>query len=274
MVRQEQTKPEKDAVAAHLVVDGVSKSFPQGEMRLSVLESLSFTVNPGEFVALVGPSGCGKSTLFEIICGLQEPDSGRVYIGTADRGGVTDTATPRDRPDARTGKIAYMPQQDLLFPWRRLIDNVILGLEVDGVPKEEARHIARQWLPLFGLETFENAYPSQLSGGMRQRAALLRTILSRREIVALDEPFGALDAYTRRRMQQWLAGLRDELENTILLITHDVDEALLLADRTIVLSPRPARILGDFAVNLVGERDPLSSSFIQLKGEIIELLEG
>lgn len=245
----------------HLAVCNVSKAFPYDGGALLTLDGVSFSVAPGEFVAIIGPSGCGKSTLLEIVCGLQRPDAGHIEID--------------GRPAQGNGKeVAYMPQSDLLFPWRRTLDNIILPQLVKGVPKREAVAKARRWLPLFGLEDFEQAYPGQLSGGMRQRAALLRTFLTEREIVALDEPFGALDSHTRRRLQEWLAGLRDELGRTILLVTHDVEEAILLADRVIVLSPRPARVVAEIPVTLPRPRDPLAAGFVDLKRHVVEKLPG
>lgn len=246
---------------ATLAVRGVSKAYTGRNQRLPVLDGVSLTAGAAEFVAVIGPSGCGKSTFFEIVCGLQSPDAGAVEIDGEDVIG-------------QTGRVAYMPQDDLLFPWRRLIDNLTLPLEVQGMGKGEARERVRPWLPLFGLDGFEAAYPSQLSGGMRQRAALLRTFMTDREIVALDEPFGALDAHTRRRMQGWLADVRDRLGRTILLITHDVEEALVLADRVIVLSPRPARVVWEASVDLPRPRDVLSPEFAALKGMLLERLDG
>jgi len=243
-----------------LAVRNIRKSFPRGDRRLLVLDGVEFAARERELLAIVGPSGCGKSTLFEIICGLEEADSGSIEIDGA----------PCKAPG---GAVGYMPQADLLFPWRRLIDNVILPLEVKGVSRRVARERVRPLLALFGLEGFESAYPSQLSGGMRQRAALLRTFAAEREIVALDEPFGALDAHTRRGMQEWLAGVRKELGNTILLVTHDVDEALILADRVVVLSARPARVLAEVAVDLPAPRSAVSPEFVALKAKILALLE-
>lgn len=246
---------------AQLAVDELYKSFAHQGGMVKVLAGISLSLESGDFVAVIGPSGCGKSTLFEIICGLQRPDSGRIALN----GEFTE---------ALTGKVAYMPQSDLLFPWRRLLENVTLPLEIKGVARDAAVEKARRWLPLFGLDGFEKAYPNQLSGGMRQRAALLRTFMAEREIVALDEPFGALDAHTRRCMQGWLADLRGRLGNTILLITHDVEEALILADRVVVLSRRPARVLAEIGVDLPRPRNGLSEGFIALKGEILQLLDG
>jgi len=247
--------------SARLAVHHVTKTYSHGGGVLRVLDSLTMRVDVGEFVAVLGPSGCGKSTLFEIICGLLPPDDGRIEVDG-------------ERPAQLVGHVAYMPQDDLLFPWRRCIDNIILPQIVRGVSKRDALAKARPWLGIFGLEGFEEAYPAQLSGGMRQRAALLRTFLAERRIVALDEPFAALDAYTRRQMQEWLANLRGELKHTILLITHDVDEALLLADRVVVLSQRPASVVADVRIDIRAPRSILAPDFIDLKGELLRYLEG
>ncbi|HEY8497026.1 MAG TPA: ABC transporter ATP-binding protein [Limnochordales bacterium] len=238
-----------------LLVENLSKSYVQEGQRLPVLDGISFAVEPGAFVAIVGPSGCGKSTLMEIICGLEPADAGTVAVD--------------GKPVTGPGHVAYMPQEDLLFPWRRLIDNLIVPLQLKGVPRHAARQEAHRWLPFFGLDGFADAYPSQLSGGMRQRAALLRTFLTEREIIALDEPFGALDAHTRRRMQVWLADVHRQMRRTVLLITHDVDEALVLADRVVVLGPRPARVVYEADIDLPRPRDILSPAFAAYKGAVL-----
>ncbi len=194
-----------------------------------VLDGITLTVDPGEFVAVVGPSGCGKSTLFNVVAGLVAPDRGRVLVDGADATG-------------RTGPFAHMPQQDLLFPWRTVLDNTALGLEVAGVPRAEARRRAGALFEPFGLAGYERARPGELSGGMRQRAALLRTVVQDRAVLLLDEPFGALDALTRTDMQGWLDGVRARFGWTVLLVTHDVREAVRLSDRVVVLSPRPASV--------------------------------
>jgi len=195
----------------------------------SAIEHVHLTVEAGEFVAILGPSGCGKSTLLNVIAGLVEPDAGEILLSGA--------PAPR-----RLGQVAYMPQRDALLPWRSVLDNVILGLEVAGVGRDNARAQALELLPRFGLEGYGNLRPAALSGGMRQRAAFLRTVLTRQSILLLDEPFGALDALTRRGMQEWLLDLWAELGRTIVMVTHDVEEALLLADRVAVMTARPGRI--------------------------------
>jgi NitT/TauT family transport system ATP-binding protein len=182
-------------------------------------------------LGLVGPSGCGKSTLLELICGLQEPSAGEIDVGgSRDSGG-------------RLARCAYMPQRDLLLPWFSAVDNAALALRNRGVRRSEARRRAGDLFERFGLAGFENAAPAELSGGMRQRVAFLRTLLSDKPVLALDEPFASLDAITRAEMQQWLAGALEADPRTVVLVSHDVEEALYLCDRVAVLSQRPARIV-------------------------------
>jgi len=195
-----------------------------------VLEGVDFYAASGELVSIIGPSGCGKSTLLNTIAGLEEPDAGSVEL---------DGALVARR---RLGLVGYMQQKDLLMPWRTVLDNVILGLEVQGVSRRDARKRALKLLETFGLRGFEKEYPYTLSGGMRQRAAFLRTVLFSRDVMLLDEPFGAMDALTRAQMQEWLTELWGSLGKTIVLVTHDVDEALLLSDRVYVLTARPGRV--------------------------------
>lgn len=221
-----------------IAVQDASKSFSvNGHMLVQALDRVSLHVNQGEFVTLIGPSGCGKSTLLNIICGLMEPDTGFVSLDG-------------DPSARRLGEVGYMLQRDLLLPWRSLLDNLLLGPEVRGQDLAAARQQVQELLPLFGLEGFENAYPATLSTGMRQRAALLRTILCQQKYILLDEPLGALDALTRRTMRSWLLSIWEHLELTILFVTHDVDEAIFLADRVYVMSPRPGHIVNEFAIDL------------------------
>ncbi len=204
---------------------------------VAVIHQVNLTVYQGEFVALLGPSGCGKSTLLNAIVGLVEPDSGRIRLGD-------------NIASNRLGKVAYMPQRDALLPWRTVLENATLSAEIGGLNRREARDRARALLPRFGLEGFGDYYPASLSGGMRQRVAFLRTVLTEQEVMLLDEPFGALDALTRRSMQEWLLGLWNDLGRTILMVTHDVEEALLLADRVAVMTARPGTIKRVDTVNL------------------------
>lgn len=213
-----------------LAVDDVTKRFRGADGReVTALAGVSLTVHQGEFVALVGPSGSGKTTLLSILAGLEPPTSGSVAL--------------RGDPQAkRLGLVGYMPQRDLLLPWRRALDNAIVGLETQGMPRTEARERAQSLFGDFGLAGFEREYPSSLSGGMRQRVAFARTVLAARELLLLDEPFGALDALTRAGLQRWLLEIWGQLGATCLLVTHDIDEALLLADRVYVLTARPGRV--------------------------------
>ena len=189
-----------------------------------MLRDLSLQARAGEFVAILGPSGCGKSTAFAILTGGTPASGGEVLVDGAPDG-------------VPAGHFAYMPQADALLPWRRVLDNATLGLEVRGMARREARERVRPLLPTFGLDGFESSFPFQLSGGMRQRAALLRTVVQECEVLLLDEPFGALDALTRAEMQRWLESVWAQFRWTVVLITHDVREAVYLADRVYVLSP-------------------------------------
>jgi ABC-type nitrate/sulfonate/bicarbonate transport system ATPase subunit len=209
---------------------GLSKTYAGEHHQPPVvaLDDVSLTLARGEFVSVVGPSGAGKTTLLKILAGLVAPSAGEVLL----EGGRT----------APLGKVGYMPQPDLLMPWRTTLDNLTLGLELAGTPRSEARERARRQLEPFGLAGFEHHYPRALSGGMRQRAALLRTFLAGRDIVLLDEPFGALDALTREAMREWLLGIWEADRKTILLVTHDVEEAIFLSDAVHVMSARPGHI--------------------------------
>lgn len=215
----------------------ITKDFVGDGRRVRALEHISLQVWPGEFLTLIGPSGSGKSTLFNLVAGLMQPDTGDICL---------EGEVCRDR----LGLVGYMPQRDLLLPWRSVLDNVTLPLELRDIPRAQARQRAREMLPLFDLEEFALEYPSTLSGGMRQRAALLRTVLTQRDLLLLDEPFGALDALTRRDLQDWLLGVWQRLRLTVVFITHDVEEALYLGDRVVVLSARPGRVVMQMEVDL------------------------
>jgi len=254
------------APTARLQTEGLTKTFPArsgADGRVSALEGVEMTIDPGEFVSIVGPSGCGKSTLFNLLAGLDRPSGGRILLD--------------GRPaESLLGEIGYMPQADLLMPWRTVLDNTVLGLQLSGVSRREARERAREEFPRFGLEGFEDVWPAQISGGMRQRAALLRTFLAGREVMLLDEPFGALDALTRQEMQQWLLRIWQEDRKTILFVTHDVEEALFLSDRVYVMSGRPGRFELCVDVGLERprelERTTTAPEFAELKLKLIEPL--
>ena len=240
-------------------VDGVVHAFGDVE----VLDGLSFDIPAGCFAGLVGPSGCGKSTLLKVLAGLVVPDAGQAMI---------DGHSVVGRP----GRAAYMAQRDLLLPWRRTLGNATVGAEVAGVPQAVARGRARELLDRFGLAGFEDAWPAELSGGMRQRLALLRTVLCGRAVLLLDEPFGALDAITRRDMHDWLQQVLADDPHTVLLVTHDVDEALVLSDVVFVLSDRPARVVERLSVDLPRPRTSESlvdGTFVTAKATLLEALE-
>jgi NitT/TauT family transport system ATP-binding protein len=214
------------AVGASVRVSDLGHSF--GELR--AIERIDLQVEPGEVVGIVGPSGCGKTTLLELVAGLRPADRGTISVG-----GRSETAE-------RLERCAYMPQRDLLLPWLSAVDNAALALRVARVPRAEARRRTGSHFERLGLAGFEGSRPGELSGGMRQRVAFLRTLMAGRPVLLLDEPFASLDAITRAEMQSWLASVLSEDRHAVLLVTHDVEEALYLSDRVLVLSPRPASV--------------------------------
>jgi ABC-type nitrate/sulfonate/bicarbonate transport system ATPase subunit len=215
----------------------VSKSFVHKGSLVAAIENIDFEVKSGEFVSIVGPSGCGKSTAFNIIAGLITPDSGDVEIDGRSVAG-------------RQGHVGYMLQKDLLLPWRTVLQNVTLGAELLRRNRAATEREARDLMATFGLRGFENAWPSRLSGGMRQRAALMRTVLSHQDVMLLDEPFGALDAMTKGLMQEWLLEIWSSFNRTIVFITHDIDEAIFLSDRIYIMTTRPGRMKANIEVRL------------------------
>lgn len=248
-------------VSGQIEIQGVGKRFG----AVIALSGVDASIAQHEKVALLGPSGCGKSTLLQIVAGLLEPDAGTLDVAGA--------ATARDR----LARCALMPQRDLLLPWRTALDNAAIALENRGVKRAEARTRTRPLFERFGLGRFEGLHPSQLSGGMRQRVSFVRTLMAEKDILLLDEPFGALDSITRAQMQEWLLAAMDEVPKTVLLVTHDVEEALLLADRVIVLSAHPGRVVTVLRSHVDGRRsrreivtDP---SFVSLKEQALEALE-
>ena len=216
----------------------------------TILGGLSFDVADGEFVSLLGPSGCGKSTILNVLAGIVTPEGGAVRVDGATISGTSE-------------HFAYMPQEDLLLPWKSILDNVCLYGAIHGTKKEAAER-ARALFPAFGLAGYEGAYPDALSGGMRQRAAFLRTAMCQADILLLDEPFGALDVITRGDMQDWLQNMRSQLGKTTLLVTHDIDEAIYLSDRILVLNGRPASIREEITIN---ERDR-SRDWLYAQGDL------
>jgi ABC-type nitrate/sulfonate/bicarbonate transport system ATPase subunit len=248
--------------APKLCVDDVSMTFKTPAGVFHALAPVTLSIPQGRFVSLIGPSGCGKSTIFNIIAGLLEPTGGRVMID-----GVDATGT--------IGRVGYMLQKDLLLPWRSVLDNTILGMEIQDVPLREARERALPLLHRYGLSGFEYLYPNSLSGGMRQRAALLRTLLFDTDVILLDEPFGALDAQTKLQMQEWLLQLWSDFGKTVLFVTHDVEEAIYLSDEVHVMGTRPGRIIATIPVALPRPRirtSALTPEFIALKERCLTLL--
>ena len=242
---------------AKIEVRGISKTFPTRRGPLAVLDDISFSVGAGEFVAIIGPSGCGKSTLLGVLAGFEK----------ADRGEVSVDGEPVREP-RRTGIFIF--QQPSLFPWLNLEGNLVFGL--NGASPEERRRLVAHYISLVGLEGFEHAFPYQLSGGMQQRAELARALMVRPEILYMDEPFGALDALTRLRMRAELLRILSRERHTVLLVTHDVEEALHLADRVLLLSPRPAQIQTVIDVTLPRPRLLSSPALLALKASILKEL--
>jgi len=247
-------------------IEGLTVRFASGRgTSFEAVRDVSLVVRGSEFVSILGRSGCGKSTLFNAVAGLLEPAAGTVRY----RGRVIN-GTP--------GHAGYMMQRDHLFPWRTVLDNVVLGLDVLGEDKRASRERAAELFPLFGLSGFERHYPSALSGGMRQRAALMRTMLLDRDLLLLDEPFGALDAITRAEMQSWLLGIWEKFRRTIVFITHDVEEAVFLSDRVVVMGGPPGTVLASFEVPVPRPREyaeaVTSSEFVRIKHVILDVISG
>jgi ABC-type nitrate/sulfonate/bicarbonate transport system ATPase subunit len=238
----------RDVHEGAVELEGVTRRF--GDVL--ALDDVSLRAAPGEVVAVVGASGSGKSTLLELVCGLQRPDAGSV----------------------RAGRAVLMPQRDLLLPWLDARDNAALPLRLAGAGRDAARAQAHDVLRELGLEGFERARTWELSGGMRQRVAVARTLLAGAPILCLDEPFGALDAITRADAQAWLAGVLARTPRTVLLVTHDVEEAALLADRIVVLSPRPGRVVATLPVDLARPRVPTDPGVVALRAQALEALRG
>jgi ABC-type nitrate/sulfonate/bicarbonate transport system ATPase subunit len=229
---------------------GVSRTYAGSDGPVPALEDVSLRAAPGEVVAVVGASGCGKSTLLELVCGLQAPDAGTVDAAPA----------------------VLMPQVDGLLPWLSALDNAALPLRIAGAAKREARARAGELFGPFGLEGFESAPPRELSGGMRQRVAFLRTLLAGKPVLALDEPFASLDALTRAELQAWLAGALAREPRTVILVTHDVEEAVVLADRVVVLSPRPGRSVATLEVTLPRPRRRTDPEVVALREQALAAL--
>jgi putative hydroxymethylpyrimidine transport system ATP-binding protein len=240
-----------------ITINNLYKEYNNGSSSLKVLEDISIKLNEGEFVSLIGPSGCGKSTVFNIICGIEKQTSGNIEFSKA------------------TKCFGMMPQKDLLMDWKTLLENLILPLTIQGENKKTALIKVEKMLPDFGLQGFEKAYPNELSGGMRQRAALLRTLLIKSPFLLLDEPFGALDALTREDMQEWLLNIWEKNKKSVLFITHSIDEAIFLSDRIYVLSPRPATIKKEIKIDFERPRSKKITTtlkFLEYKSILISEL--
>ena len=233
-----------------VTVEAVSRSFPTRRGEVAALDGMRRRAHAREIVAVVGPSGCGKTTLLELICGLQKPDAGIV----------------------RAAPAALMPQRDLLLPWLGALDNAGLALRARGLSRAEARAAAAPWLERFGLHGFERTRPAQLSGGMRQRVSFLRSLLAGKPVLALDEPFAALDAITRLQMQGWLGRVLEREPRTVVLVTHDVEEAVMLSDRVVIMSPRPGRAVADIEVPLARPRHRSDPAVIALRERALSAL--
>ncbi|MEO6825511.1 MAG: ABC transporter ATP-binding protein [Nitrosospira sp.] len=234
----------------------------QGDQVFEAVQNVSVSIRPGEFICLLGPSGCGKSTLLGALAGHLQPSGGIILVD----------GQPLRGPDPERGLVF---QQHTLFPWKKVIDNVAFGLKMKGLPRDERHRRACELLELVGLAGFEQHYPFQLSGGMQQRVEIARVLINHPRVMLMDEPFGALDAQTRMMMQQLLLEVWEKIKTTIVFITHDIDEALFLADRIFVMSPRPGRIIKQTTLEFVRPRKAelvTSDRFIQLKRHCLELL--
>ncbi len=241
-----------------LEIEGVTRVFGGTE----ALAPVDLAVAPGEFVSIVGPSGCGKSTIFNIVSGILAPTAGRVRIDGVDVTG-------------RTGHVGYMLQKDLLLPWRTVLENITLGAALHHRVSDEEYRTGIALATRYGLGDFVHHYPHALSGGMRQRVALMRTLATAQDVMLLDEPFGALDSQTRLEMQRWLMSVWQEQERTVVFVTHDIDEAIFLADRVVVMTPRPGRIRETIPIGLPRPRtiEMLTSApFSAVKSRILQLI--
>jgi NitT/TauT family transport system ATP-binding protein len=231
-------------------VELVSRTFATRRGPVQALAGMTLHVAAREVVAVVGPSGCGKTTLLELICGLQRPDAGAVQAGPA----------------------ALMPQRDLLLPWLSALDNAGLALRARGISREETRRAAAPWLERFGLRSFERTRPAELSGGMRQRVSFLRTLLAGKPVLALDEPFASLDAITRQEMHGWLGHVLESEPRTVILVTHDVEEAVIVGDRVVVMSPRPGHAIKEIEVTLARPRRRTDPAVVELREQALAAL--
>lgn len=243
-----------------LVIRGLSQQFPREDGTvLTAIEGLDLNVEDKEFVCILGPSGCGKTTLLRMIAGLDSATGGEILLD----GELMTGPNP---------KIGIVFQEYSLFPWRTVLDNVAFGLEMQGMGPAERCQVARKYLDLVGLPTFEGSYPSELSGGMRQRVAVARALALDPVVLLMDEPFGALDAQTRNMLQHELLTIWEKTKKTIIFITHSVDEAVYLADRIVVLTPRPGRVCENIHLELPRPRDRTSVEFAKFRRHVLDLI--
>jgi NitT/TauT family transport system ATP-binding protein len=264
---QSHRRPEDGGPAdrsAGINIIGLTKRYltPKGE-AFKAIKDVTLAVEPGQFCSIVGPTGCGKSTTLAQVSGLEKPSGGSVTVGGRPVNGITDG-------------VSYMFQADALFPWKSVLRNVMMGPILLGTPKREATALAMDWIRRVGLAGFEDRYPHQLSGGMRKRVAMATALINKPRILLMDEPFGALDALTRERMNQWLADIWQAQQKAVALVTHSIDEAVYLADEIVVMSPRPGTVVERVQVDLPRPRKPdlmKTQEFAQLSGYIRQLLD-
>jgi NitT/TauT family transport system ATP-binding protein len=243
-----------------ITLENVSKSFTHEGQEQVILQDINFNVDKGEFLCIVGPSGCGKTTLLRMIAGLDFPTTGRIL----------EEETEISGPSIERG---YVFQQYSLFPWLNVLENVTFGLELRGLEENERNQKAREYLKMVGLSQAENSYPKELSGGMKQRVAIARSLVNDPHVLLMDEPFSALDVQTRHKLQEELVRIWREEQKTIIFVTHNVDEAVFLADRVVVLSRNPGTVIKSFQIDLNRIRDRTAPRFLELKKEITGLLD-
>jgi NitT/TauT family transport system ATP-binding protein len=243
-----------------LVINDLTRTFPrENGTSLTAIENLSLTVHDKEFVCVLGPSGCGKTTLLRMIAGLDTASSGEILLDG-------------ERITGPNAKVGIVFQEYSLFPWRSVIDNIAFGLEMQGFTRTERNRVAEQYLDLVGLTQFRESYPSELSGGMRQRVAVARALALEPVVLLMDEPFGALDAQTRNMLQHELLGIWEKTKKTIIFITHSVDEAVFLADRIVALTPRPGTICEIISIDQVRPRDRTSVEFAKVRRYVLDMI--
>jgi len=262
MTQTSQRTAKNTAAHGKIDIDNVSLQLGAGRERFTALQNVSFTAAAGEFVCLLGPSGCGKSTLLGAVAGHLAPSQGVIRVDNI----------PVQGPHSERGLVF---QHHTLFPWQKVIDNVAFGLKMKGIKRAERRRQAHELLQLVGLAGFEHHYPWQLSGGMQQRVEIARVLINHPRVLLMDEPFGALDAITRLHMQKLLLEIWTRIRTTVIFVTHDIDEALFIADRILVMSPRPGRIIEDVAVDFARPRHAgliTSARFAELKRHCLALL--